>query len=106
MDTVLKVAGLQAAWWGSVGVYLCSKRQLLRRETLTKSVGWLLFTVASVASVALLGSAHDSFTAMVYWLAALMSSWTLLILAPPHLPSSVHLLSGGSILMLVAAGLG
>ncbi|MEM6274358.1 MAG: hypothetical protein AAF735_03865 [Myxococcota bacterium] len=106
MDTALKIAGLQAAWWGSVGVYLCSNKQLLRREPFPQAVGWLLFGLTTVASVVSVGFAHDSLTAVVYWLAALMLSWTLLILAPPHVPSSVHLLSGGSILMLVAAGLG
>lgn len=106
MPTLLKIIGLQAAWWACVAAYLASERQLILPQSMDRKVGWSAFAVGALVSLALWSNAHDSLTAGVYWVAAVMVSWVLLVLAAPHLSSARRTLGWGAGLMLAAAVLG
>lgn len=106
MATCLALLGLQTSFWSATAAYLTSERQRVLARPLRVWLGWAVFALGAVVSVVALTAVHDRLTAIVYWLCAVMTTWTLLVLATPHMSNRAVTLGCGAALMLVAAVLG
>ena len=101
METMFKILGLQAAFWGVVAGYAANDRQRLMPRTLPKRLGVLIFGLGTAASVFLFLNTYDVATGVVVWLCTVMVALVGMILGMPHLERPRHGIAWACVLFTV-----
>jgi len=106
MSFVVNIAAFCLCWFGSVGAYAASERQMVFSKPFTKNLGWALFSVSMAGAFILLLKLHHWISAMLILIVMIMLVWILLALVMPYFPRQRKMLLFGTIITLFTALIG